>query len=261
MKTEEQSNAFLASGDSKQFLRNFRIGGHQLILDDGTMEGLDQMVKIRSSKGNMILLDDTNEQIYIINARGTAWIEMSADGKIDMYCDQDFSLRSKRNINFHSEGDFNIHSRGDINIKSEKTFNCESVGNYAVKTNASAKLFSKNSMELGSSSTMNLHSQAAMSVKSNADLVVKGSMVYINTKSGATVSEPTDLAENKHPETKQVGGRKTWWVEGEFKSIVSRAPDHEPWKNHEKYTIKAATPSPAADNKPVGPRPNQEGVK
>ena len=73
------------------------------------------------------------------------------------------------------------------------------------------------------------------------------------------MAEPPDIVEQKHPESKQVGGRKTWWVEGEFKSIVPRAPDHEPWKNHEKYTIKAETPSSSASNKTVGTRPNQTG--
>lgn len=259
MKDEPKSQEYLSGGDEKLILKNFRIGGHQLILDDGTMEGLDQMIKIRSSKGNMILLDDTNEQIYIINSRGTAWVEMSPEGKIDIYSDQDFSLRTKGNINFHTEQDFNLHARGNINVKTEKTTNWESVGNYTVKTDAAAKLFSKSTMEIGTSSTLNVYSQAAMSVRSESNLIIKGSMVYINTQPGNTVSEPPDIVEQKHPETKQVGGRKTWWVEGEFKSIVPRAPDHEPWKNHEKYTVKAVTPSPASSDKSVGPRPSDQG--
>lgn len=259
MKDEDKSKEFISGGDPADILKNFRIGGHQLILDDGTMEGLDQMIKIRSSKGNMILLDDTNEQIYIINARGTAWVEMSPEGKIDIYTDQDFSLRSKGNVNIHTEKDFNVHARGDINIKTEKTTNWESVNNYTVKTNAAAKLFSKGIMEIGTSSSLNMFSQSAMSVRSNSTLTVKGSMVYINTQPGNTVTEPKDIKENKHPETKQVGGRKTWWVEGDFKSITPRAPDHEPWKNHEKYTVKAVTPSPDAGDNEVGDRPNASG--
>lgn len=258
MTTEEKSKQFLNGGDPKEIsTKNFRCGGHQLILDDGTTEGLDQGIKIRTSKGNMILLDDTNEQIYIINAQGTAWIEMSPSGRIDIYTEKDFNLRSKGDINFHTEKDFNLHVRGKIQTKCETTTSFESVGDYTVKTNAQAKLYSRGQMNIGTNSTMNLSSSAQMNLKSSSDLVIKGSMVYINTKDAPLVSEPKDLVENKHPQTKQVGGRKTWWVEGEFKSIVKLAPDHEPWKNHEKFTVKATTPTPLPESNPVGPRPNQ----
>lgn len=258
MTTEEKSKSFLASGNPSDIsTKNFRSGGHQLILDDGTTEGLDQGIKIRTSKGNMILLDDTNEQIYIINAQGTAWIEMSPSGRIDIYTEKDFNLRSKGDINIHSEKDFNLHVRGKIQVKSELTTTIESISDLSIKTKAKADVFSSNQMNIGTNSTLNLYSAAPMSIKSNSELVIKGSMVYINTKGGTTVNEPKDIEEVRHPQTKQVGGRKTWWVEGEFKSIVKIAPDHEPWKNHEKYTVKAASPSPYPAPTPVSKRPNQ----
>jgi hypothetical protein len=258
MSDQQKSQDFIQNGDPDTLLKNFRVGGHQFVLDDGTSEGLDQAIKIRTSKGNMILLDDSNEQIYIINSQGTAWIELSPSGRIDVYAQNDFSLRSQGNINLHTEKDFRVHARGNINFKSEGTVKWQSQGTCTIKSDSTAEVFSAGTLNLGTNSTLNLFSQGDLSAKSNGEIIVRGGMIYLNTKPGVTVTEPPDLEEIKHPKTAQVGGRKTWWVEGEFKSIVTRAPDHEPWKNHEVFTVRAVTPSPAASSRPVGIRPNSE---
>jgi hypothetical protein len=220
------------SGD--QLLKNFRSGGHQFIMDDGKYEdGKDQLIKIRTSKGNMILLDDTNEQIYIVNARGTAWIELSPSGKIDIYSDSDFSVRSKGSLNFHAEKDINMHCRGKFQLKSETTIGIEALTNITAKAKGSCTLFSGRDFDIGTSSILSMYGAAKTNIKSNGEMVIKGNMVYINSSpSGKTVSEPNNIPEKNHPDTKQI--KKGWWPQGTFKSITSRAPDHEPWPNHEK---------------------------
>jgi hypothetical protein len=220
------------SGDD--LLKNFRIGGHQFVMDDGKYEdGNDQMIKIRTAKGNTILLDDTNEQIYIVNARGTAWIELSPSGKIDIFSDSDFSVRSKGSLNFHAEKEINMHCRGKFQLKSEASINIESSCNLTAKAKGSCKIFSRNEMEVGSLAGLSLYGAAALNIKTNGVLAVKGSMVFINSAPpGKVVTEPTDIPEQTHPKTQQV--KKGWWPQGTFKSIASRAPDHEPWPNHEK---------------------------
>jgi len=300
MSDKTSSQQFLESPDSDMLLKNFRTGGHQLIMDDGTMEGLDQMFKIRSSKGNMILLDDTNEQIYIVNAQGTAWIEMTASGRIDIYSQGDFSLRSQGSVNIHAEQDFNVHARGNINVKSEKISNWQSQGNLNLKTSATATVFSQGNMNIGTQQTLdlsaqlninaeshqdtnwksqnykllatagatlfgqgsvnigatgslNVYSTASLSLSSTGKVVISGTPLLQNTVPGtpvsaptnapATVTAPADIPLVSHPKTTQVGGRKTWWPEGTFQSIVARAPDHEPWKNHEVVTVETNKPN------------------
>jgi hypothetical protein len=221
-----------ATGD--QLLKNFRTGGHQFIMDDGKYEdGQDQYIKIRTTKGNMILLDDTNEQIYVVNARGTAWVELSPSGKIDIFGESDFSVRSKGSLNFHAEKEINMHCRGNFQLKSEASINIESSKNITAKAMGTCKLFSRGEMNLGSNSELNLYGAAALNIKTSGILVAKGSMVYINSApSGKVVSEPTDLAQRNHPKTVKI--KQGWWPQGTFKSITTRAPEHEPWTDHEK---------------------------
>lgn len=251
MSDEKKSQEFLAGGNSKDLLKNFRAGGHQLVMDDGTTEGLDQFIRIRTSKGNMILLDDTNEQIYIVNAGGTAWIEMTPTGRIDIYTDNDFSVRSKGDINFHTEKDFNLHARGKIQVRSEQTTTLESVGDLVIRSESASTLYSKGNQDLGTGSAQNLYSSAGTSIRTSGDLILKGSMIYLNTKAGNVVSEPPAIKQKKHPKTQPEPGKKTWWIRDEFESIVARAPEHEPWKNHEKFTVKSVTPTPSGESKKI----------
>lgn len=251
MSDEQKSREFLSGGDGKDLLKNFRAGGHQFVMDDGTTEGLDQFIRIRTSKGNMILMDDTNEQIYIVNAGGTAWIEMTPTGRIDIYTDNDFSVRSKGDINFHTEKDFNLHARGKIQVRSEQTTTLESVGDLVIRSESASTLYSKGKQDLGTGSAQNLYSSAGTSIRTSGDLILKGSMIYLNTKAGNVVSEPPAIKQKKHPKTQPEPGKKTWWIRDEFESIVTRAPEHEPWKNHEKFTVKSVTPSPSGESKKI----------
>ena len=49
---------------------------------------------------DQILLHNSEDLIYIGNGRGTAWVELTSNGKIDVY--------AKDSINFRTETDLNI---------------------------------------------------------------------------------------------------------------------------------------------------------
>ena len=96
-----------------------RLGGHTFVMDDGSDDGSNNMVRIRSSKGAQILFHDTEELVYITNQNGTAWIEMTADGKIDVY--------AKDSVSIHSEADFNFRADRDINFEAGRNLNLKGV--------------------------------------------------------------------------------------------------------------------------------------
>ena len=97
----------------------YRTGGHQFVMDDGSVEGQDQGIRIRTTGGNEILLDDTNGQIYIINGPGTAWIELSPSGFIDVFSTKDFSIRSQGDINLHGDKNININAGKNLQIHAD----------------------------------------------------------------------------------------------------------------------------------------------
>lgn len=108
-------------------LKLTRLGGHTFTMDDGDDRGKNNLVRIRSSKGAQILFHDTNELVYIGNQNGTAWIEMTADGKIDMY--------AKDSVSIHSEADFNFRADRDINFEAGRTLNMRGVKKTYIDTN------------------------------------------------------------------------------------------------------------------------------
>jgi hypothetical protein len=99
--------------------RLVRLGGHTFTMDDGDDSGNNNLVRIRSSKGAQILFHDTEELVYIGNQNGTAWIEMTSDGKIDMY--------AKDSVSIHSEADFNFRADRDINFEAGRNLNMKGV--------------------------------------------------------------------------------------------------------------------------------------
>jgi hypothetical protein len=76
-------------------------------------------MRFRTTAGHQIILDDTNERIYISTAKGRNWIELDeGSGHINVY--------SASKINVHSENDINLCSDENINIVAKKRVNIES---------------------------------------------------------------------------------------------------------------------------------------
>lgn len=75
-------------------------GFASLLFDDRLF---NNRTKIKSSTGHMILLDDTNDRIYIRTNTGNAWIEMDSAGNIDGYSSRRISLSSDMDINLFSK--------------------------------------------------------------------------------------------------------------------------------------------------------------
>jgi hypothetical protein len=73
--------------------------------------------RIRTRTGHQILLHNSEDLIYIGNARGTAWIEISSDGKIDIFAADSISMRTKADFNFYADRDINFETGRNINIK------------------------------------------------------------------------------------------------------------------------------------------------
>jgi hypothetical protein len=84
-------------------------GFHSFLMDD---RAFNSRVKIRSGAGHQIILDDTNERIYINTFEGNSWIEMDKSGNIDVY--------AKRRLSFHAEKDINMTSDETVRILGKK---------------------------------------------------------------------------------------------------------------------------------------------
>lgn len=96
--------------------------GHYISLED-TEE--DSKIRLRTVNGGQILIDDDRSSIYIINSKGTGWLEIDEDGKMMIYAEDDMSVRTKGNYNVYSDLNINMEAKGNINLKSTGNFSTE----------------------------------------------------------------------------------------------------------------------------------------
>jgi hypothetical protein len=121
-----------------------RLGGSQFVMDDGddryqrrttageggydyadTLDGdageptipSDEYIRLRTRTGHQLLLHTSEDLIYIGNSRGTSWIEMTSDGKIDIFAEDSISIHTKQDFNFYADRDFNIEVGRNFNLK------------------------------------------------------------------------------------------------------------------------------------------------
>lgn len=90
-------------------------GFHAWSMDD---RAFNSRIKLRSATGHQILLDDTNERIYIMTNQGKSWVELDSSGNIDIYSDKRISMHAKQDINFTTDETFRVHAKKGIHLYS-----------------------------------------------------------------------------------------------------------------------------------------------
>jgi predicted chitinase len=231
-----------------------RLGGSSFVMDDGDKDGQNELVRIRTRTGHQILLHNSSDLIYIANAKGTAWIELTSQGKIDVFAEDSVSIHTQGDFNFRADRDINLEAGRDIRAKanggiqiecSERFYlTCESDGRIQFAKNCN--LAAGQAMRLQAGSTWNALSGAAMrlnsadplSIGSGDKVIIAGTQVGINT----WVPGTAEVADQPEPlDIFTLPGRSSGagWSDGRFykddaiTSIMQRVPTHEPWDHHE----------------------------
>jgi hypothetical protein len=78
-------------------------------------------MRFKSTEGNQIILDDTNERIYSSTAMGRNWFEFDeGSGKIYFYTSSKLNMHAENDINLYSDENINIVAKKRVNIQSEE---------------------------------------------------------------------------------------------------------------------------------------------
>jgi hypothetical protein len=188
-----------------------RQGGHTFVMDDGATLGQDRLVRLRTAKGHQILMHDSANTLYIAHADGTSWIELTSDGRVNVYSQGAFSVRSESDINLHSDKNININAANNINLKAGNKIQAESVrttlltGSLGIETSGDA--------EFRTGSRFNVETGASMSLKVGSTYALEAQTILNN--SGGTVG---------------VGQIKGFVIANtDLNTIVTVAPTHEPF--------------------------------
>jgi hypothetical protein len=231
----------LASGniEAKYLKTKTRKGGHVFVMDDGATLGEDQLIRLRTASGHQLLMNDTNDVIYIGHADGGSWIELAADGGMKVYTSGSYSVRA--------EGDINLHADGDINMQAGKGFNIKST-NYnlnadAVNIHAGAfKLQSLGIVSLKAGGELIADSGGQLSLKAVGKIAADGSGKIDQSGVANSGKDVTKLTQNSLPDVAQ-DSTGTWTASKKISSIVNVAPTHEPYpRNTTSVVFKPSSP-------------------
>ena len=171
-----------------------RLGGTHFVMDDGDdryyretkpTDGPPTYVKnpgglkdipynehfrIRTRTGHQLLFHNSEDLIYIGNSRGTAWIEFTSDGKIDIYAEDSINIRTKQDFNFVADRDINMEAGRNFNLKVNGEMQVETGTNYNVIVGTNGKITVGGTMDLNVTGS---YKETAVEIHMNGPVATK----------------------------------------------------------------------------------------
>lgn len=286
----------IGKSDSVATVPVSRLGGTQLVMDDGNdryhreksaAEGpvnyidlLDpanqkkgntgsatipasEYFRIRTRTGHQILMHNSEDLIYIANARGTAWIELTSNGKIDIYAEDSISIHTENDLNIRADRDINFECGRNMNFRTETgkwhaeigtdmefLINNDSkltVGNNLdILVGSKAKISANNDLDIATDTELKISATGDLSVGSGSEVKINGTKINLNGPNNAETAvaadfvKPYDLRDNLATST--TAGWDKRYQAGIVKSFMKRIPMHEPWALHEHRAPNLLTP-------------------
>tara|TARA_B100001057_G_scaffold25834_1_gene23728 strand:- start:15232 stop:18303 length:3072 start_codon:yes stop_codon:yes gene_type:complete len=210
---------------------NNRRKGHSIALDDGDIDGNSNQIRLRTSTGHQILMNDTEGVIYVGNADGSVWIELGKSGTLDVYAQDSINFRSK-NLNFHADENIKFHSKGYTQIVSEQQLHLQSEDDLVLQSSADAGITS-NAFSVKASGSMNLSGGATSSIKSSGIMSVSGSIVMLQGPSlGGKTAKPVRPQMKLDPKYDPTQQRYILTRDSTITTTVDRLATHEPFVGH-----------------------------
>jgi hypothetical protein len=209
-------------------------------------------------------MHNSEDLIYIGNSRGTTWIEMTSNGKIDIYAQDSVSVHTENDFNFRADRDINMEAGRNINMKAASgKWHVEVAQDLEFLVNGASKITVGNNLELlvGGSSKIstvgtthinsgannNISAGGDTNIGSGGDHVESAGKIYMNSMAAEAAENaeqvlPLVLRDNPVTSTKAgwVGSKR--YQSGTFASIMKRVPMHEPWVLHENQAPQFVTP-------------------
>lgn len=183
-------------------------GQTAITMDDGSVDDQGYVhpnqIRVTTGSGTSLILDGTNDFIYMVNKSGTGWVEIGADGNIMMYGQGSISMRAEKDFNIHAGQNINFEAKNEINVKADKDI--------MVQTGKE--------LHLKSSGTSYLQADGAMNISVATNMyATTGGLMHLN---GPAAGKTKDLKLTTHHDIKNLKST-------ELKdSNVSFLPTHEP---------------------------------
>ena len=250
-----------------------RLGGSTFVMDDGDVNGQNELVRIRTRTGHQILLHNSQDLIYIGNSKGTSWIELTSNGKIDIFAQDSISIHTEQDFNFRADRDINFEAGRNIHVRSGKNMETNIGGYQFLAVDDYSKTSIRNNFDLSVGQTskitavtdfhlnvgsnifatagsglnliggesVKVGSGGVFGVDANGQIILTGSKIDFNgpaapTPTAAETAEaPPLLSLNSLPnrDINYGWGPDKFYNTGTIRTIMLRVPTHEPYPQHE----------------------------
>lgn len=210
-----------------------RRGGHTFVMDDGDKAGKDQLMRLRTSGGHQLLMNDSDQVLYIASASGKQWLEFSSTGQINVYAGSGFNLRAGGPINLHSDV---LLSMSAPNIKMTAVGSAKSPkggismatsGNFGLTAVGSASIKCNQKLALSAMGKASLIAGGMLDVSAIGKTNIFGGMLMLNSGKPGVPLPVLPPTPKTLTDTVLVGGQ--WQAAGIVTSGCTVVPAHEPW--------------------------------
>ena len=209
-----------------------RRKGHSITLDDGDIDGNSNQIRLRTSTGHQLLLNDTEGVIYVGNSTGSAWIELSNSGTMDVYAQDSINFRST-NINFHADQNIKFHSKGYTQIVSDQQLALEGKAELTVTSDGELGITGKKNLHLHTSSELFATSTGASYYNAGGNISVAGSMVLLQgPKTQAKQAKKINVTQKEDTTYDEASSQFILDEEQKVSTTVDRLTMHEPFIGH-----------------------------
>jgi len=294
-------------GDSDSRTQSFAsvLGGHSIVMDDGDEREIrnsyasqgpkeytslvdnpdattgiktipkGEMMRFRTRTGHQILMHNSEDLIYIANANGSTWIELTANGKVDIYAQDSVSIRTQNDLNVSADRDINMTAARDINFNAGRDYKLTVSNNSDVKVGVDHKLDvgSNNDIYVGADQKLfvgatrntiitgahNITNQATLDINTTGDRkdtqanwdINTGGYNYLTSGANTEVAAGGDIIMSASPNIHLNGPAATGAANATAASQAAvaapalwpvRVPVHEPWNAHEHLDPGTFTP-------------------
>lgn len=162
-------------------------GFHAFSMDD---RAYNSRIRFRTATGHQILLDDTNERIYISTNKGNNYIELDSSGNIDIFSNKRVSVFSEQDINLSSNKTIRMWGKEGIHMYSGE--NMEQTILDSKPSNGEIRIQAQNDLTLISENNFRfLSTNDALFEFGGKNCVSVGDSLYLQVQNEINVSTNT----------------------------------------------------------------------
>lgn len=189
----------------------------------------NEMIRFRTRTGAQIMINTSEDLIYINNSRGTAWIEMSSNGKLDVYAKDSISFHTETDFNFVADRDINFEAGRNINMITNDNINMSCALDYHLVVGVDGYIKCKNNLETTVTNDIKTTVGANINQKSGGNTrITAGGTSNIKSSHHKETADRIDMNGPPAEEAEEA----TLPVKAKF---PQRVPQHEPWQGHENW--------------------------